>query len=88
MLQFLHLAAVAGVRVVRYTDSPVGRLTVERDGGGRFDEVVLHPSVGVEGVVDAAQLDALHERSHELCFVARSVNFPVRHEAVAAEAAR
>lgn len=82
MLQFLHLAAVAGVRVVAYADSPVGRLTVERDGGGCFDEVVLHPSVAIDGEVDAAQLEALHDRAHELCFVARSVNFPVRHEAV------
>lgn len=90
MLQFLHLAAVAGVRVVAYTDSPVGTMTVDRDGGGRFDEVVLHPVVTVDGAVDDERLDALHERSHELCFVARSVNFPVRHESrqVPSEVAR
>ncbi len=81
MLQFLHLAAVAGVRVVAYSDSPVGHLTVDRDGGGGFDQVVLRPSVAIDGEVDAGQLDALHERAHELCFIAQSVNFPVRHEA-------
>jgi organic hydroperoxide reductase OsmC/OhrA len=26
--------------------------------------------------------EPLHDRAHELCFIARSVNFPVRHEPV------
>ena len=50
------------------------------DGGGEFTEVVLRPAVTVTepGMVDAAA--GLHERANELCFIARSVNFPVRHE--------
>jgi organic hydroperoxide reductase OsmC/OhrA len=27
-----------------------------------------------------AAAEAQHERAHELCFIARSVNFAVRHE--------
>jgi organic hydroperoxide reductase OsmC/OhrA len=34
-------------------------------------------------VADATMTDTaleLHRRAHELCFIASSVNFPVRHE--------
>ena len=43
-------------------------------------EVVLRPRVAVAepGMADAAR--ALHEEASEKCFIASSVNFPVRHE--------
>ena len=49
-------------------------------GGGAFREVVLRPHVVVtdESMVDAAT--AAHAQAHEWCFIANSVNFPVRHE--------
>lgn len=80
MLWFLHLAASAGVVVTGYTDRPEGTMAEGADGGGEFTEVVLRPAVTVTepGMVDAAA--GLHERANELCFIARSVNFPVRHE--------
>jgi organic hydroperoxide reductase OsmC/OhrA len=48
--------------------------------GGAFAEVVLHPQVTVadESMVDAAI--AAHHDAHEWCFIASSVNFPVRVE--------
>ena len=57
------------------------------DGSGRFTGAVLHPEVTVSepGMVQAA-LDA-HARAHELCFIANSVSFPVRHEPTARVAA-
>jgi organic hydroperoxide reductase OsmC/OhrA len=81
MLWFLHLAASAGVVVTGYTDRPEGTMAEGADGGGEFTEVVLRPAVTVAepGMVDAAA--GLHERANELCFIARSVNFPVEHEA-------
>ena len=30
---------------------------------------------------DMDKAHALHEKAHEVCFIARSVNFPVEHEA-------
>jgi organic hydroperoxide reductase OsmC/OhrA len=50
------------------------------DGGGHFEEVVLHPLVTVAeaGMVERAQ--ALHHDASAVCFIASSVNFPVRHE--------
>ena len=48
--------------------------------GGRFTEVVLRPQVSVASpaMVEAAM--ALHTATNRACFIASSVNFPVRHE--------
>jgi organic hydroperoxide reductase OsmC/OhrA len=46
-----------------------------------FTEVMLHPRVVIAASADAAKAKALHEQAHKLCFIANSVNFPVRHEA-------
>ena len=87
MLWFLHLAAAAGVVVVGYDDSAAGTMRIEAAGQGQFTDVVLRPRVTVrhralaDGTpVDDALLAGLHHRAHEHCFIARSVNFPVRHE--------
>ena len=79
MLSFLADAARAGVRVVAYEDRASGTLVLQQ-GGGHFTEVILRPHVTVEGG-DAETVQKLHERAHENCFVASSMNFPVRHEA-------
>jgi organic hydroperoxide reductase OsmC/OhrA len=81
MLWYLHLAAVAGVVVTGYVDRAVGTMAEQADGGGQFVEVVLHPTVTVSDAAMAERAMELHDRAHELCFIARSVNFPVRHEA-------
>ena len=82
MLWYLHLAAVASVVVTAYRDRAEGTLTLEKDGSGRFTEVVLRPEVTITPESDAAKADALHEKAHRLCFTAASVNFPVRAEPV------
>ncbi|MEE7548916.1 OsmC family peroxiredoxin, partial [Xanthomonas sp. Kuri4-1] len=48
-------------------------------GGGQFSEVVLHPVVTISAG-DPAAAEALHPAAHAACFIARSVNFPVRCE--------
>ncbi|HWJ85946.1 MAG TPA: OsmC family protein [Cellulomonas sp.] len=88
MLWFLHLAASAGVTVLGYEDSGTGTMRVEGAGHGQFTDVVLRPrvtiapgAVGTDGeAVNDADLAQLHRKAHEHCFIARSVNFPVRHE--------
>lgn len=79
MLWYLHLAAVAGVVVTAYVDSAVGTL-LERANDGRFTEVVLHPLVTISAESDAARAASVHEDAHHACFIANSVNFPVRCE--------
>lgn len=79
MLAYLHLAAMAGVVVTAYGDQAEGRMTTEGN-GGRFDEVVLRPQVAIDPGSDAERARALHEDAHHACFIASSVNFPVRCE--------
>ncbi len=79
MLSYLHMATVAGVVVTAYTDAAEGTMATEGD-GGRFVEVVLHPVVTISAASDPARAEAAHETAHHACFIANSVNFPVRCE--------
>jgi organic hydroperoxide reductase OsmC/OhrA len=79
MLSFLHVAADAGVIVTAYQDQASGTLSLDSSGGGRMTEVTLRPTVDVVAG-PTMDMDALHHRASELCFIANSVNFPVRHE--------
>jgi organic hydroperoxide reductase OsmC/OhrA len=80
MLSYLHVCAVAGVVVTGYVDAAEGTMAEDTDGGGRFTEAVLRPEVTVAtaDMIDSAV--ALHEEAGAKCFIASSVNFPVRHE--------
>jgi organic hydroperoxide reductase OsmC/OhrA len=82
MLWYLHLCAEAGIIVTAYADEPVGTMQETADGGGHFTEVVLHPVVGVADASMQEQAASLHNKAHSLCFIARSVNFPVTHQPV------
>ncbi len=78
MLWYLHLCAEAGVIVSAYTDHATGTMLETESGGGHFTEVVLHPLVYVQERSMMERANELHEKAHELCFIANSVNFPVR----------
>lgn len=80
MLYYLHLCADAKVVVVNYQDSAKGVMIETANGGGHFTEVVLKPRVCITNESDAERAHELHTRAHELCFIANSVNFPVRAE--------
>jgi organic hydroperoxide reductase OsmC/OhrA len=80
MLWYLHLCAVSDIVVVGYEDRAEGVMELAEDGGGRFTEATLRPAVTVADASMAERALELHPRAHELCFVASSVNFPVRHE--------
>jgi organic hydroperoxide reductase OsmC/OhrA len=82
MLWYLHLCAAAGVVVTSYIDHAGGTMTEADDGGGRFTEVVLRPQVDVASPEMAETAASLHKEAHAKCFIASSVNFPVRHEPV------
>ncbi|WP_062216759.1 OsmC family protein [Streptomyces sp. NBRC 109706] len=78
MLTYLALCSLKRVRVLEYRDAAEGTMR-ETAGRGEFTEVRLRPVVAVAepGMIDLAT--ALHEDANRDCFIARSVNFPVRH---------
>jgi organic hydroperoxide reductase OsmC/OhrA len=83
MLWYLHLCAVNGIVVTEYTDEATGKMEENKDGSGQFTEVVLKPNVTVleQGMIEKA--NTLHHEANKMCFIARSVNFPVKHQPVA-----
>jgi organic hydroperoxide reductase OsmC/OhrA len=85
MLWYLHLCAVKGVVVTHYEDTAEG-IMVEEPGSGRFTEVTLRPVVKITADSDPALAKSLHERAHHECFIANSVNFPVKCAPVIAKA--
>ena len=78
MLWFLHLCADQGIIVTDYVDNPTGTLD---ETAGRFTEATLHPMVIITDPARFGELENLHREAHQRCFIANSVNFPVRHEA-------
>ena len=80
MLWYLHLAAVNKVVVLDYQDQASGIMEESADGGGRFVEVTLHPVITVTPGSNLETASKLHHEAHEKCFVANSVNFPVKCE--------
>jgi organic hydroperoxide reductase OsmC/OhrA len=80
LLSYLHVCVTAGVVVTAYEDAPYGVMAETEDGGGHFTEIVLRPRVTVAEAGMAERAEKLHEEASEKCFIASSVNFPVRHE--------
>jgi organic hydroperoxide reductase OsmC/OhrA len=85
MLWYLHLCAVNGVIVLNYVDEASGTMQENKDGSGQFTEVVLRPVVTVKDKSMIEKANELHHEANKMCFIARSVNFPVNHEPKAAE---
>lgn len=73
MLWFLALARKRGFAVASYEDDADGVLD-----GKRFTAATLRPRVRWEGEPPPPEaIEELHRRSHELCFIANSVDFSV-----------
>ena len=82
MLFFLALAQAAGHELASYDDAAVGRM--ERDGEGRtaITRIVLRPRLGWVGAAPgAAEIERLHHKAHERCFIANSLRSEILIEA-------
>lgn len=81
MLWYLHLCAVSKVVVTSYEDTAEGAMQTNPDGSGEFTSVTLKPRITVTPESDLAKAESLHEKANAMCFIARSVNFPIEHDA-------
>lgn len=78
MLFFLSFAAADGWTVERYTDAAQGTIGKREDGRDAMTGVKLAPDIAFAGDAPSQQaLAQLHQRAHEACFLANSLNFPV-----------
>lgn len=80
MLWYLHLCATNGVVVTGYVDEALGTMEESAQGDGRFIDVLLRPQVTIGAGGDVELAKRLHHDAHRFCFIANSVNFPVRCE--------
>ena len=83
LLSFLALCAREKIEVVGYEDHASGTMEFDGKGGGHFVEVTLRPAVTLAQEKDAEAMERLHVRANQLCFIARSCNFPISHQATA-----
>jgi organic hydroperoxide reductase OsmC/OhrA len=79
MLWYLHLCADSGVVVTDYKDAASGNLIMESDGSGHFEEIMLNPVVEVTQGSMVEKAMELHDKAHQMCFIANSCNFPIKH---------
>ena len=79
MLWFLDIAARAGFLVEAYRDEAEGTLAEGAGGKQMMTRVVLRPLVSFAGArrPTPEELEGLHHRAHEACFIANSVTSEV-----------
>ena len=79
MLWYLHLCSSHNIIVTNYEDDATG-IMEETDKGGYFTEVILYPRVSISNPAQIGLAKSLHTEANKHCFIANSVNFPVRHK--------
>jgi organic hydroperoxide reductase OsmC/OhrA len=83
MLWFLDIACRAGWVVDDYRDDAIGVMDRNAQGQMAITVVTLRPAVRFSGKQPTREeLDHLHHRAHEECFIANSVKSEVRCEPV------
>lgn len=81
MMSYLYVCQQNGIEVLSYQDDAEATLEVLDNGGGRFIEVRLFPTVIVNEKEQIELALLLHQKANELCFIANSCNFPIVHHA-------
>jgi organic hydroperoxide reductase OsmC/OhrA len=79
MLWYLHLCTINKVVVIDYTDKATGKMFESNGGSGKFEEIILYPSIIVSEKPMIPKAIELHHDANKMCFISNSLNFPVKH---------
>ena len=84
MMSFLYAAMRAGFVVERYEDDAVGAMRKNEHGAIWVGAVTLRPRIDFGGGTrpTPAEVEQLHHRAHEQCFIANSVKTEITVEPV------
>ncbi|MDH4107589.1 MAG: OsmC family protein [Gammaproteobacteria bacterium] len=84
LLTFLAIAAKRGFRVDTYVDEAVGYMEKNEAGKLAITRVVLRPAATYSGdkLPTQKDLEYMHHRAHEICFIANSVRSEIVTEIV------
>jgi organic hydroperoxide reductase OsmC/OhrA len=66
--------------VVDYQDQAVGKMIEKENGSGYFESAILKPDVVILESEKKELAIELHHKANEMCFIANSCNFEIRHE--------
>jgi organic hydroperoxide reductase OsmC/OhrA len=82
LLFFLDFARRAGFRIDSYEDSAEGVLAKDAEGRMAMTVITLKPRVVFSGekMPTREEIDQLHHKAHDACFIANSVKSEVRVE--------
>ena len=79
ILSYLYVAGQAELEVEKVTVR--GELTLDAGvQGGQVTSATLYPEVWVADAMQLPRARELHDEAHRQCFIARSVNFPIKLE--------
>jgi len=83
MLWFLHVAIDAGFEALSYVDEAVGEMTKNEQGKLWISRVILRPRIEWPGARQptAEEVESLHHRANDECFIANSIKTEVTVEA-------
>lgn len=79
MLWYLHLCSMHKIIVTEYVDSATGIMEETKNGSGQFTQVTLHPNVKITDSTKIEKANQLHEEANNMCFIANSCNFKIKH---------
>jgi organic hydroperoxide reductase OsmC/OhrA len=77
MLSYLYVCSLEGIIITAYIDNATGIMIEQESGGGSFKEVTLNPIFYVSDESMVEKAIELHQKAHEICYIANSVKFEV-----------
>lgn len=78
MMSYFYVCQQNNIDILDYKDVATGTLELKEDSSGGFIEVILNPEITLQDYKQHELALLLHEKAHELCFIANSVNFPIK----------
>lgn len=77
MMSYQYVCNKAGINLISYEDEAALTLAVANDGSGRITKATLRPKCNIADTDDETLAIQLHDKAHQLCFIANSCNFPI-----------
>lgn len=74
MLFFLSIAAKRKIEVLKYIDTPIGKLSKNDLNKMAITEITLQPKITFKQEISNESLEKMHHLAHKNCFIAHSIN--------------
>lgn len=82
MMSYLYCCSIHHIEVISYIDNAEAILELNSNGSGEISKVILNPQVVIKDETMKQLAIDLHKKANDLCFIANSCKFPVKHTPV------